>query len=63
MTKRYIDECIARGCGGLLRGVGDEVSDGEQYVCATCHRMHIAEVAEGAPVRWRIERKRAPRRA
>jgi hypothetical protein len=35
-----IDACRVRGCGGYLRGVGTEVSDGEAAWCGTCGREH-----------------------
>ena len=56
--KRYIDACRARGCGGYLRGVGAEVSDGEIAYCASCGRMHTFHVATNdGPVHVEIERK------
>jgi len=62
--KKGIDECIGRGCGGLLRGVGSEVHDGELAWCASCRRQHTFHVAEdGGPVAVTIERKRKPRAA
>lgn len=37
---RSIDECRARGCGGLLYRVGTHVTDGEITHCTTCGRAH-----------------------
>ena len=61
--KRSIDSCIGRGCGGYLREVGTEVSDGETAYCVKCHRQHTFHVYGDSDdpneneVRVTIERK------
>jgi hypothetical protein len=59
MARKCIDQCICRGCGGWLSGVGSEVYDGETATCMACKRTHTFHVAEdGGPVVVTIERKR-----
>lgn len=56
-----IDECRARGCGGWLRGVGSEVSDGETATCGACHREHTFHVFyDGATPHVTVARKPRP---
>lgn len=54
--QRWMDQCIGRGCGGLLRGVEKEESDGAIRYCATCGREHTFHT-DGIGWRWTIERK------
>ena len=55
-----VDECRARGCGGLLRGVGAEVYDGAIHYCMSCGRGHTMHVPDAGAVE--VEVHRAPRR-
>lgn len=58
MTRtRYMDQCIGRGCGGLLAGVEAEEHEGSIRYCRRCKRAHTFET-NGEWWRWRIERKR-----
>ncbi len=66
MTARWrpIDECRARGCGGLLNAVGDTVHDGEITHCRDCGRMHTFVVDyEGAQPRVEPDRKPRAKRS
>lgn len=61
--RRSIDACVARGCGGFLRGVGTEVHDGEVAHCAACHRAHMFIVFDDGSAYVEIERKQPRKRA
>lgn len=56
--KRGTDECRARGCGGLITGVGAFVYDGEIHACRRCGRHHTYHVPyENGGVVVEIHRK------
>lgn len=59
--KRFMDVCIARGCGGLIRGVEAEEYDGAIRYCGSCKREHTFHT-DGISWLWTIERKRYPRK-
>jgi hypothetical protein len=56
-----MDECIGRGCGGLILGVEVEEHDGSVRVCSRCRRW-LTFHTDGESWRWTIERKPRPKR-